>query len=351
MSELLETLRFDIERRLKYICSRGIKLAIACSGGKDSMAMCEYFLKMKTKHPSLDLSVLHVNFGLRSAESDLDEDFIRDWCSQNHLKFLVKSVDGSKQLGGIQQWARDIRYQWFKDWCDKNNGIVCVAHHIQDQSETTLFKLARGSEVDKLGSMSVYSDRNKVWRPFLRLDFKQIEILLDGKKIPHREDSSNVTIKYSRNRIRHNVLPELELISSGAEHKIANAAREISELYSYVIDSNATLIRAENLSFDDIGMMPQGIAKVILGKFIKDKIVGYKLKSSSISLLYDALLKEESVDLTLDSVRLARCSEGRLSVIKASKPFDARRRQHERHFFLDEVDNHISEDCDLEIDP
>ena len=113
--------------------------------------------------------------------------------------------------------------------------------------------------------MSVYSDRNKVWRPFLRLDFKQIEILLDGKKIPHREDSSNVTIKYSRNRIRHNVLPELELISSGAEHKIANAAREISELYSYVIDSNATLIRAENLSFDDIGMMPQGIAKVILG--------------------------------------------------------------------------------------
>ena len=58
MSELLETLRFDIERRLKYICSRGIKLAIACSGGKDSMAMCEYFLKMKTKHPSLDLSVL-----------------------------------------------------------------------------------------------------------------------------------------------------------------------------------------------------------------------------------------------------------------------------------------------------
>ena len=127
--------------------------------------------------------------------------------------------------------------------------------------------------------------------------------------------------------------------------------REISELYSYVIDSNATLIRAENLSFDDIGMMPQGIAKVILGKFIKDKIVGYKLKSSSISLLYDALLKEESVDLTLDSVRLARCSEGRLSVIKASKPFDARRRQYERHFFLDEVDNHISEDCDLEIDP
>ena len=73
--------------------------------------------------------------------------------------------------------------------------------------------------------MSVYSDRNKVWRPFLRLDFKQIEILLDGKKIPHREDSSNVTIKYSRNRIRHNVLPELELISSGAEHKIANAAK------------------------------------------------------------------------------------------------------------------------------
>ncbi len=351
MSRSLESIEFDIKRRLQYFSDKGIRLAVACSAGKDSMALCEYFYSLIDEFPELKMSVLHINYNLRADESIEDENFIRQWCESKKIDFFLKSVDGSKQSTGIQNWARDVRYSWFKEWCDAHNGVVCIAHHLKDQAETAVFKLARGSELDKISSMSIYSGQYRIWRPFLELDYAQINKLLHGKKIPHREDSSNATIKYSRNRIRHNVMPELKEISADAERKIATASRDISDLYTYVLNVHDSLIRSDNLTFNDLGAMPKSLATLILAKFIKQKIVGYKLKSESINLIYDALLQNEDIDLSLDSEKVAQCRAGQLKLMVAPKPFDSRKKQHEKYFSLGELKNSIPEDADLEIDP
>ena len=96
-------------------------------------------------------------------------------------------------------------------------------------------------------------------------------------------------------------MPELNEISAGAERKIAAASRDISDLYAYVLNVHDPLIRSEVLTFNDLGSMPKSLASLILGKFIKHKIECFKLKSESISILYDALLQSEDIDLSLDS--------------------------------------------------
>ena len=128
------------------------------------------------------MSVLHINYNLRAEESIADEKFIREWCEAKKINFFLKSVDGTKQSTGIQNWARDVRYSWFKEWCDTHNGVVSIAHHLKDQAETAVFKLARGSDLDKISSMSVYSEKYRIWRPLLELDYSQINKLLHGKK-------------------------------------------------------------------------------------------------------------------------------------------------------------------------
>ena len=105
-----------------------------------------------------------------------------EWCEAKEDKLFSKSVDGTKQSTGIQKLGQRCQVQWFKDWCDTHNGVVSIAHHLKDQAETAVFKLARGSDLDKISSMSVYSEKYRIWRPLLELDYSQINKLLHGEK-------------------------------------------------------------------------------------------------------------------------------------------------------------------------
>ena len=191
--------------------------------------------------------------------------------------------------------------------------------------------------------------KQEFWRPFLAFSHEEIAKLHNGKKIPHREDQSNATIKYSRNRIRLNVIPELEMVSTGAENKLYEAAKEITDLYEYVLDVHRELIVSDEISFHQIAVMPKSLSKLIIGKFIKDKIQGFKLKKILLEDIYVALLEDRSLELNIDSELSASVKGGKLKVIKSSEPFAARRKQHEKFFKLEKVENILSESTDLEI--
>ena len=271
MSDQLLLKQNELVNRLESLVKSDKSIAVACSGGKDSMALVEIFLKMRSQVDSFDFTVMHINYQLRGEQSNLDEKFVKDFCASHNLTFLCKRVEGFKLSSNIQNWARDVRYNWFSEWTSQNNGVVAIAHHRDDVCETAIFKLARGSELDRLSGMDVFQEDSSIWRPLLKFSHQEIVTLVDGKKIPHREDESNATIKYSRNRIRLNVLPELEMVSSGASQKIFEAAKEITDLYEYVLDVHRDLIFADQIDFASLGNMPKSLAKLIIIKFNESK--------------------------------------------------------------------------------
>ena len=350
MTESFQFREAELLRRLGYMVEANMELAVACSSGKDSMALCEYFLKLSKKLEGFCFTVLHINYQLRGNSSDLDEKFIQNWCDENKIKLLVKKVEGFKQTSDIQNWARSIRYDWFRLWSEEHNGVVAIAHHRADLAETALFKLARGSELDRLSGMKVYNEKTRIWRPFLKFSLEELNKLNNGKKIPHREDESNATIKYSRNRIRHNVLPELEQTSQGATNKIYRAAIEITQLYDYVLDVHRQIFVQNELSFSDIALMPEGLARVVIRKFIRSKFELVKTSESLGRALYHALLSNDDVEFNLNHEYSAICRNSTLRVVTSSSPYRQRRKQHEKYFMIEKLENYISDDADLEVE-
>ena len=190
-----------------------------CSGGPDSMLLLHAL-----KSIGASFEVAHVNFKLRGDESDGDEAFVRQWCLKNSVAFHCETMDASalaEETGkGIQDAARVLRYEYFeevKNQIDAN--AIAVAHHENDQAETLLLHLIRSTNPSALGCMS--NRTGDIIRPMLNWTRDEIINWLVEDGVEYRVDSSNSSDKYTRNRIRHEVLPLLESIRKGTTGHLA----------------------------------------------------------------------------------------------------------------------------------
>ncbi len=189
------------------------KFILAVSGGKDSMVLADLFFKLK-----LNFVVAHCNFQLRHEESNADENFVKQWCMDRKINFHSTTFDTKKikqeEKKSTQELARELRYNYFEKLRQEINfDFICTAHHAGDQVETVFFNFLRGSGVKGLKGMML---KNKMlFRPLLNVSLKEIEHYIKENKIIFREDSSNSTIDYSRNKIRNEILP---MIKSHFEH-------------------------------------------------------------------------------------------------------------------------------------
>lgn len=186
------------------------RILIALSGGIDSMILCDLFLKS-----SLDFSIAHCNFQLRGEESDEDEKFIRNYCIKNQIEFFSKkfNVKEYKQSGNYstQMAARDLRYVWFRLLMKENNfDYLATAHHLNDSLETFLINLSRGTGIN--GLTGIQSQQNEIIRPLYNVSKNSILEYAEKNKINWREDASNATNDYVRNKIRHQIVPVLNEI-------------------------------------------------------------------------------------------------------------------------------------------
>jgi len=201
------------------------RILLAVSGGIDSMCMADLFSCLDE---SLPFALAHCNFHLRSEESDGDEAMVREWASARNVVLHVRDFDTAAyaQENGIsiEMAARELRYTWFVELCRQYGyQAIAVAHNANDNAETLLLNLLRGSGLRGIGGMSLIStvpfpDNGSgngpyLIRPLLEFTRKQIEGYVFSRKVPYREDSTNALSDYKRNRIRNEVFPILETVN------------------------------------------------------------------------------------------------------------------------------------------
>lgn len=180
---------------------------LACSGGLDSMVLAHLL-----HTAGIQLELAHVNFGLRDSESDGDEDFVKNWGKERKIPVHVhraKTKEWALNKGvSTQMAAREIRYQFFEEIRNQQNlsGIV-LAHQEDDQLETIFLNLTRGTGIEGLYGMS---DRlGWLIRPLLPFSRVQLAKYAEEERLDWREDSSNASTDYKRNKLRHQGLPAL----------------------------------------------------------------------------------------------------------------------------------------------
>ena len=191
----------------KWEWLKGKKVFVACSGGVDSVFLIHMLLDLH-----VNVEVLHVNYQLRGEESYLDQQFVADLCSKLGLRFHLNTINSKKILAekkeNLQQFARDQRYQWFQEiQVQFPESFIALGHHSDDQIETFFLQLARKSGVMGLSGML---PKNGIYiRPLLNFSKQEIYATAKEKKLCWREDSSNQTLKYSRNKLRNHILPSI----------------------------------------------------------------------------------------------------------------------------------------------
>lgn len=182
------------------LLSTGDRVIAAVSGGADSVAML-FALYLLRDELGIALEAAHFNHHLRGAESDRDEAFVTDFCGRYDIPLHLGSgriVPGKK---GLEAAARDARYAFLRSL----PGKVATAHTADDNAETVLMRLIRGTGLKGLGAIAPVS--GNVIRPMLTVTRDDVEAFLEEYALPHVEDSSNGTDDFLRNRIRHGILP------------------------------------------------------------------------------------------------------------------------------------------------
>ena len=203
-------------------------LLVGVSGGIDSMVLCHILLAC-----GFQFQIAHVNYGLRGAESDDDESFIRAFASEHNILLHVEKLGADhlihESVKGIQEMARDVRYRFFSDVKKEIAAhVVLTAHHQDDQAETILHQFLRGGMLAALRGMKTM--HNGIARPLLSFSRKDIHEYASDHRIAWREDSSNASTKYTRNFLRHEVIPALEKVNPNITTTLSERAETFAEI-------------------------------------------------------------------------------------------------------------------------
>ncbi|UCB52026.1 MAG: tRNA lysidine(34) synthetase TilS [Candidatus Zixiibacteriota bacterium] len=194
------------------LLTKGDTVLVALSGGPDSVALLHALLAIQSEF-GLKLYAAHLNHKLRGAESDQDEEFAKDLASRQKVRFFCKRIDVKKEAKkrklSIEETARELRYRYMEKLADRIKADrIALGHQADDQAETFLMRLIRGS--GSAGLSGIPPKRGKIIRPLIQIRRAEIEEFLKASKIPYRLDSSNYLPDYLRNKIRLSLLPRIE---------------------------------------------------------------------------------------------------------------------------------------------
>ena len=230
----------------------GDHILAGVSGGADSVCLL-YLLRELAPRRNFLLEAVHVEHGIRGAESESDCVFVRELCARLEIPLSVEHIrvpDLAKALGqGTEETAREERYRIFLETALKTGANkVAVAHNLNDQAETVLWNLTRGSSLRGLGGIRPVRSLGKkggegreifLIRPLIGTRRREIEFFLMEKGIPFCTDRTNEDREITRNRIRLCVLPELEALNSRAAEHISLAAEQLRETEDYLARQTA----------------------------------------------------------------------------------------------------------------
>ena len=212
----------------------GDRLCIAISGGADSVALLlTLHAANATPRDSLGvgLSAIHVHHGLRGPEADADQQFVADLCTRLDIPLTLHQTSIPDRVARthetIEEAARAVRYDHFRALIASGHAnTVLTAHTLDDQAETVLMKLLRGAWTEGLSAIHpiVQVPNGQILRPFLHTRRAEIEAFLNQQNQPWRNDSTNTDTAYTRNKIRHELLPQLRTYNPNLDQTLANMA-------------------------------------------------------------------------------------------------------------------------------
>ena len=210
-------------------CLRGKTVAVAVSGGADSMALLHYVVAASGRY-SITPVALNVEHGIRGENSLRDSFFVKKYCEDHRIPLLAYSVDAPKKAKEekltVEQAARILRYECFFDAVKSGKcDAVFTAHHSSDNLESVLFNLFRGTGVKGLTGIKDYGD--KIFRPLVGVNKAEIDAYVKENAVPFVTDETNLSDDYTRNFLRHNVIPEIKKVFPEAERSVLRLAETL----------------------------------------------------------------------------------------------------------------------------
>ncbi len=241
MSPFLQQLQTAITAQPKHY-QQGGRLLLAVSGGADSVALLRGMLTFQ-KEFLLEIAVVHLNHQLRGGHSESDAQWVKELCSTFDVPFFLGKKDVStiakERRKGIEETARLVRYEFFKEIARAENfSSIAVAHHANDQAETVLHHILRGTGIAGLSGMPLSRELEEgvqLLRPMLHISRKDILSYLQKIHQPFLEDATNQENHYTRNRIRNQLLPLLkEEYNQNVEVALLRLSTQAKELQEFI---------------------------------------------------------------------------------------------------------------------
>lgn len=242
---MIQKFKANINQNFPFLKDK--KLLIAISGGLDSVVLYQLLATL-----NFDISLAHCNFNLRGKESDLDEEFVYNLSQKSSNQIFIKLFDtknySKKNKLSTQIAARELRYTWFQELAEKHNfDYILTAHHADDNLETFLINLTRGTGLE--GFTGIPKINGNIARPLLAFSREEILKYAKENNIEWREDASNASTKYTRNKIRHQVIPVLKEINpsllSSFEKTMENLQEAQQILEDKIDDVSSTIIETD----------------------------------------------------------------------------------------------------------
>jgi tRNA(Ile)-lysidine synthase len=281
--------------------TNGDSIYVGLSGGADSVSLLVALNELK-EHYGISLQAIHINHQLRGEESLRDENFCISLCERLSIPLQVERIDVKgyckEHKVSTEEGARILRYEVFKKL---SNGKIATAHTLSDNCETMLYNLTRGAGTK--GLMGIPPTRDNIIRPLILCTRQEVEEFLKVRGFSFVVDSTNLSDDYTRNKIRHNVIPTLKGINPQFESKVFDTISILSEDNSY-IDGIANKLYEDNISKDgktlnvDLRKYHNAIKHRCIAKLFKDNALTYS--HERILLIAQNIERDGKVNVTRD---------------------------------------------------
>nr|MDE5738403.1 tRNA lysidine(34) synthetase TilS [Oscillospiraceae bacterium] len=293
---------------------QNMPVTVALSGGADSICLLLCLLHWQKKL-NLHISALHVQHHLRGAESLHDENFCKDFCQKYQVDLQVISVDvyayQKQKKCSLETAARDCRYQVFEKY---KQGLVATAHTASDNLETLIFRLARGTGLK--GLCGIPPRRDIYIRPLLQVSRKEIELFLQEKNINFITDSSNLQDDYSRNFIRHHIVPLFNKLTKNTEKSacmIADILRQEEDFLEISAKSAYLQVRQSDNCLKNLQAFHPALQRRCIGLYLQENQITASYQN--IILIQKLLSRGGQAEIVRNQV-LARVSQNVLFLQK-----------------------------------
>ena len=269
---------------------------VGLSGGADSILLLCFLLEYRRRN-NLNFQIVasHINHGIRGAEADADEEFCRRLCEELGVEFIASRFDvpfmAERFHIGIEEAARKVRYDTFAKIIRGREDInsIAVAHNMSDSAETVVFNILRGSGAR--GASGIPPVRDNIIRPLIKISKNDILSCLDKSGVPYVTDSTNLSDEYSRNYVRHNIIPSFERITDNPEKMLSRFADNMRSDEDFIRGEAERFLSERNeIRNDDLLSLHKSVYTRVLAIMASKKgaMVSYRISED----IHDLLVKD-----------------------------------------------------------